>query len=253
MTSACEELSCRQLVVEYGAYRAVDEVDITFAAGTVTALIGPNGAGKTTLMNAMSGLCNPKSGDIALNGRSILGLASHALARVGLGRSFQITQLFNEMSVLENLRVAAQAALSLRQPFWAPISSWPRFNERAEEVLEVIGMQSQSTRLAGTLSHGEQRALEIGVALVSRPRVLLLDEPLAGVGQHDVASATERIAGMIQGLTVVLVEHNMRAVRELAARVVVMAQGRVIADGDPDSVATDPSVRAAYLGHEGVL
>lgn len=241
-------LTCEAVEVAYGGLKAVDGVSLEFPAGRLTSLIGPNGAGKTTLMNALSGQVLPSAGRVILDGADITRLPPHARSRAGLGRSFQITKIFAGLSVLENLRVAALAHRYRLLPFWLPVTLDTASRREAEEVLENIRLARHAHTMADSLSHGDQRALEVGLTLLARPRVLLLDEPLAGVGHDRLPEAIALIRRVTAGRTVVLIEHNMDVVMEISDTVVVMAQGRVIAAGPPAAVRTDSAVRAAYLG-----
>jgi branched-chain amino acid transport system ATP-binding protein len=248
--SGSQSLSCRDVLVAFGGFRAVDGVSMDFVPGEINSVIGPNGAGKTTLMNVLSGRLTPRRGEVLLGGIDISRKTSHQRARLGIGRSFQITKVFPEMTVFENFRLAAQARLFRLQPFWRPAGSYDPLRAAAEEILEEVGMTGRRDQLAEELSHGDQRALELGITLATRPRVLLLDEPLAGVGEKEMDQTVALIARVARGRTVVLVEHNIQAVMELSHRVFVMNQGKLLASGTPAEMRTDKSVRAAYLGDE---
>lgn len=243
-------LTCDDVQVSFGAFKAVKGVSHTFEAGRLTAVIGPNGAGKTTLMNALSGHARLSGGRVTLDGRDVTNMPVHWRNRAGLGRSFQITKIFAGMSVVENLTVASFAHRYRMQPFWAPASRFQAVRENAERVLEEIGLSRLAHRPAETLSHGDQRALEVGLALLSNPSVLLLDEPLAGVGHDQIERAVELITKIVRGRTVLLIEHNMEAVMKISDEILVMVQGRILASGAPGQIRNDPAVRAAYLGEE---
>jgi branched-chain amino acid transport system ATP-binding protein len=243
-------LRCEDIEVSYGAFKAVSNVSYEFKPGLMYGLIGPNGAGKTTLMNALSGRSRLSKGRVYLNGQDMTGQSPHARTWAGLGRSFQITQIFAEMTVFENLRLAAQAHRFRLQPFWRPVGKFKEIANDAERVLTEIGLESFGNVNAGSLSHGDQRALEIGLALLSDPKVLLLDEPLAGVG-HDVAEkAVELIRKVSEGRTVLLIEHNMDVVMEISDEIIVMLAGEILASGDAETIKQDPRVRTAYLGED---
>ncbi|MFC4272753.1 ATP-binding cassette domain-containing protein [Sneathiella chungangensis] len=243
-------LRCEDIEVSYGAFKAVTNVSYEFKPGLLYGLIGPNGAGKTTLMNALSGRAQLSNGRVFLNEQEITKQPPHARTWAGLGRSFQITQIFSEMTVFENLRLAAQAHHFRLQPFWRPVGKFREIANDAERVLQEIGLESFGHISAGSLSHGDQRALEIGLALLSEPQVLLLDEPLAGVG-HDVAEkAVELIRRVSQGRTVLLIEHNMDVVMEISDEIIVMLAGEILASGEAETIKSDPRVRTAYLGEE---
>ncbi|HLT27203.1 MAG TPA: ABC transporter ATP-binding protein [Zeimonas sp.] len=243
-------LRCQDIEVAFGGLRAVDGVSYEFEPNRLYSLIGPNGAGKTTLMNALSGRSRLNNGKVLLDGRDITSLAPYQRTRAGLGRSFQITQIFPGATVLENLRLAAQASRYRLQPFWRPVRSFRAIQQDAEAVLAEIGLEPAAHVRAENLSHGDQRALEVGLTLLSRPKVLLLDEPLAGVGVQDIDRSVERIRRIARGRTVLLIEHNMEVVMEISDEIVVMVSGRILASGSPRTVRDDPRVRSAYLGEE---
>ncbi|MFO1161858.1 MAG: ABC transporter ATP-binding protein [Reyranellaceae bacterium] len=223
----------------FGGVLAVDDVSLDLFDGELHAIIGPNGAGKTTLIHLLSGALRPSAGTIALDGSDITGLAMHRRVRLGLARSYQITSVFPNFTVLENVALAIQGA----------VGTGDRTRARAE--LDAVGLAPRADQLAGALAHGERRQLELGVALATGARVLLLDEPMAGMGPEESA----RIVGLIEGLkrrrTILLVEHDMQAVFRLADRISTLVSGRVIASGAPDEIRRHPEVRRAYLGEEG--
>lgn len=241
-------LRCEDIEVAYGGVRAVAGVSFAFEPNRLYSLIGPNGAGKTTLMNALSGRAPLNRGKVFLDERDITSMAPYARTRAGLGRSFQITKIFPGMTVFENLRLAAQANRYRLQPFWRPVARFDGIHADAKRVLGDIGLESAADVSADKLSHGDQRALELGLALLSDPKVLLLDEPLAGVGHQDVGKAVERIRRVARNRTVLLIEHNMEVVMEISDEIVVMLAGQVLASGAPQAVRNDPRVRTAYLG-----
>lgn len=241
-------LSCRDVTVRFGDFTALAGVSLDVAAGATIALIGPNGAGKTTLINALSGRVALTGGTIALDGRDITGLPAHARARAGLGRSFQIINIFPDMTVEQNLRIGAQAHRFRLQPFWRPAAAWPELAAQARAMAEMVGLADMLDQPVGRLSHGRQRALELGLTLMAEPRVLLLDEPLAGVGRQELAATVALIDRVRRGRTVLLIEHNMDVVMALSDEIVVMMAGQMLMRGDPASVRADPTVRRAYLG-----
>jgi len=243
-------LECRSLSVQYGRFTAIEDFSYGFETGGLYGIIGPNGAGKTTLMNVIVGGKPPTAGAVILGGHDVTGLSIPRRARLGLGRSFQISKVFAEMSVFENLRLAAQATAFPMQPLWRPASAYPLLAERARAMLATVGLERHADAAADKLSHGDQRALELGLALMTSPKVLLLDEPLAGVGHHGLAAAIDRLARLAEGRTVLLIEHNMNAVMRLAKEVLVMVNGRLVASGPPEEVRRNPAVRDAYLGSE---
>jgi branched-chain amino acid transport system ATP-binding protein len=234
----------------YGALVALDEVGLKVEEGEVRAVIGPNGAGKTTLFNVITGTVKPTSGSIRFAGQPIAGMASHHICRLGISRSFQITALFPEMSARDNARLAAQARHPRR---WQPFGGGRIFQEagrRADDALEQLGLSAIADRPAGLLSHGDQRLLEVAMAMAQQPRVLLLDEPTQGLSVEETAQAVETLARFLQAsqMTVLLVEHDMEVVFRLAQRITVLHRGGVIADGTPDQVKADKAVQDAYLG-----
>ena len=243
-------LACENIQVSFGGLKAVNGVSFDFAPGRLYGLIGPNGAGKTTLMNALSGHAALSGGRVRLDGTDVTGLSVHQRTRNGLGRSFQITKIFAGMSVLENLQIAAFAHRYRLLPFWLPSGRFKAIRAEAERVLEQVGLTALAHRPAEYLSHGDQRALEVGLALLSNPRVLLLDEPLAGVGHDQLERAINLIARIVKDRTVLLIEHNMDVVMQVSDEIVVMVQGQLLASGSPAEVRANPAVRAAYLGEE---
>ncbi|MGR3575027.1 MAG: ABC transporter ATP-binding protein [Sagittula sp.] len=243
-------LSCENIQVSFGGLKAVNGVSYDFAPGRLYGLIGPNGAGKTTLMNALSGHAALSGGRVRLDGQDVTSLSVHWRTRKGLGRSFQITKIFAGMSVLENLQMAAFAHRYRLQPFWLPAGRFAAIREQAERVLELVGLTALAHRPAEYLSHGDQRALEVGLSLLSEPRVLLLDEPLAGVGHDQLERAIGLIARIVKDRTVLLIEHNMDVVMQVSDEIVVMVQGQMLASGSPAEIRANAAVRAAYLGEE---
>ncbi len=243
-------ISCTGITVEFDGFIALNDVTLDVPNGRTVALIGPNGAGKTTLLNAISGRVPLKAGQIELWGDDITRLPVAGRTRRGLGRSFQIINIFQEMTTFENLRVAAQPSRFGLQPFWRPVERWSELGDRAREVAAVVGLSDVLDMPVVTLSHGRQRAVELGLALMADPRVLLLDEPLAGVGHNEIASTMELIERVREKRTVLLVEHNMDVVMKLSDEVVVMMGGEVLMRGTPAEVRSDPRVKRAYLGDE---
>ncbi len=236
------------LVKEFAGFRAVDGVDLRLEAGWVHALVGPNGAGKTSLFNLLTGFLRPTAGRITLFGEDATGLAPEHIARRGVARSFQITSLFEQLTALEHVALALQAGSQLGFRFWRSERALERFHARARELLDAVGIADLAARRAGGLPYGQKRALELALAIALEPRLLLLDEPTAGMGLEDVRRTIDLIKRVRGGRTVVLVEHNMGVVAELADQVIVLQQGRVIAQGTYAAVREDPAVVTAYLG-----
>jgi len=240
-------LHAEGLRVRLGAIEALRGIDVAVPAGRWTAIVGPNGAGKTSLINLVSGLIRPDAGAVLLEGHDITGLSLRQRARRGLLRSFQITAILPEFTALENVALAAQS------PAWGFVRAAARdaaSNHVAMAELERCGLAARADHPAGALSHGEKRQLEIATALAGRPRVLLLDEPLAGAGPEETARLLDLLRGLRGDCAIVLVEHDMAAVFALADTISVLVYGRVIASGPPEAIRADAAVRAAYLGED---
>ncbi len=238
------------LAKSFGGVRATDGVDLSVAASEVHALIGPNGAGKTTLISQLSGLVQPDAGTIRFAGRDITRLAAHARAHLGLARSFQITSLMTGMTVIENVALAVQARTGHSFRFWRPAAGDLRLERPAMAALENVGIAGRAGDPVGALSHGERRQLEIAMALASGPRLLLLDEPMAGMGPEESARMIAILQGLKGTAAMLLVEHDMDAVFALADRISVLVYGKVIASGPPAAIRANEAVRRAYLGEE---
>ncbi|RMD65379.1 MAG: ABC transporter ATP-binding protein [Alphaproteobacteria bacterium] len=240
------------LTKAYGAVIACDHVSLTIAPGEVHALIGPNGAGKTTLIAQIAGERLPDSGRIVLDGHDITRLPVHARARRGLGRSFQVASIFPRLSVLDNVALAVQAHAGHSFGFWRPARRDEALRGPARATLARVGLAARAEALAAALAHGEQRQLELAMALAGAPRLLLLDEPTAGMGPTDTARMIALLNELKGDVAILLVEHDMDAVFALADRISVMVYGRLIATGTPAAVRADPEVRRAYLGEDEV-
>jgi ABC-type branched-subunit amino acid transport system ATPase component len=232
----------------FGGLLAVADVSLDLAIGELHAVIGPNGAGKSTLVNLLAGELAPISGTIRIDGIDVTGWSNWRIARCGVGRSFQRTSLMPEAAVLENVRLAAQAPLPARRLLRRPRQEAVSLTA-AHGALARVGLAELSNRIAGTLSHGQLRQLEIGVALAGRPKVLLLDEPLAGMGPEECATFAALLSELARDHAVLLVEHDMDVVFAVAHRMTVMLDGRVLECGSPDAIRASPAVRDAYLGH----
>jgi branched-chain amino acid transport system ATP-binding protein len=243
-------LELRNLSKEFGALVAVDDVSMSIEAGTLHSVIGPNGAGKTTLFNLMSGTLKPTAGSVLHKGHDITNLPVHQMIHRGLGRSFQITNIFPFISVFENVRLAAQATGSDDFKFWRKATSFGAYMDRAAHVLEQVGLAAEARKPANALPHGDQRKLELAMILAPDPEILLLDEPTAGMASEQVPELMDLI-GQIQETgdkTVVLVEHNMNVVMKTSDRITVMHQGAVLAEGTPGEISANETVQEAYLG-----
>jgi branched-chain amino acid transport system ATP-binding protein len=241
-------LALERLRKSYGALRVTDGVDLAIAAGETHAVIGPNGAGKTTLINQVSGAALPDAGRVLFDGRDVTHLSIPARAALGLARSFQITQILPRFSALENVALAVQARCGSSFRFWRPVAAESALNAPAIEALQAVGLGQRAQVPAGALSHGEKRRLELAIVLAQAPTLLLLDEPMAGVGAEETRGLIETLHGLKRRYTLVLVEHDMQAVFALADRISVLVEGRIIATGSPEAVRANPQVRTAYLG-----
>jgi branched-chain amino acid transport system ATP-binding protein len=234
----------------FGALVVTDDLTFDVMPGELHAVIGPNGAGKTTLINQISGLIPPDSGTVLFAGREITSLPMHARAALGLARTFQITSILPGFSTLENVALAVQARMGSSFRFFARAADEPALNSRAFAALSDVGLADRAHLPAGRLSHGEKRALELAIALAMEPKLLLLDEPMAGTGRDEGARLIELLRRLKGRFPIVLVEHDMTAVFALADRISVLIYGRILASGSPEQVRADPEVVAAYLGDE---
>jgi branched-chain amino acid transport system ATP-binding protein len=241
-------LQARGLGKQFRGFQAVDDVDLDIEQGSVHALVGPNGAGKTTLFNLLTGFLRPTRGRITLDSQDITGLSPDRVARLGVARSFQITTLFPQVTAREHVELALQARTGLGWRFWRSERQLGRFRDRAVQLLDDVGLADAAEVPAAALAYGRKRALELAVALALEPRVLLLDEPTAGMGAEDVERTIALVGKVRAGRTVVLVEHNMSVVGSLADRVTVLQHGTVLVEGPYAEVRADPRVITAYLG-----
>ena len=234
----------------FGSLVALRDISLSVEKGELRAIIGPNGAGKTTLFNMISGFYRPTSGAIAFNGRDITALAAHERVTLGIARTFQITEIFPELTTFENVRISTEVADGYRLRPWISRAGASAVHRRIVETLEITGLGAKADRLVGELAHGDQRAAEIAMALALRPRLLLLDEPTAGMGEQETFEITQLIGRLHRegNFTIVLIEHDMRVIFHLADRITVLDQGGLLADGTPEEIAADESVQAAYLG-----
>ncbi len=246
-------LSVRDLVKRFGGLVATDHANFEVMRGEVHALIGPNGAGKTTLIHQLSGALAPNAGHIVFDGHDITRQAMHERVLHGLVRSYQITSIFRRLSVLDNVALAVQARSGSSLRFWARARDESARYDEAAAIAQRVGLGARLHTLAGSLAHGEQRQLEVGLAVATRPKLLLLDEPMAGMGPEESEQMVELLQGLRRELTILLVEHDMDAVFRLADRISALVSGRVIASGTPDEIRNNDEVRRAYLGDEQAL
>ena len=243
-------LSVQSLVKRFGAVQASNNFSLDVARGEVHALIGPNGAGKTTALNQLSGELEPDGGQIYFDGRRITRLPAYRRAQLGLARSYQITSVFGPLTVKENLALAIQAHNGHSFRFWRKAGDDPVIRRAIQPALVRVGLEERADVSAANLSHGEKRQLEVGMALAGHPKMLLLDEPYAGMGPGGAVELTKLFQRLKTDVTILLVEHDMRAVFALADRITVLVYGQAIASGAPEVIRADPAVRQAYLGDE---
>lgn len=243
-------IQTQALTRDFGALRAVDHVDLRVRTGSVHAIIGPNGAGKTTLFNLISGYLKPTGGRVFLRDREITHVPLHRMAHLGIGRSFQITNIFPTLTVLENVRLAAQARGRDNLHIWKRANQLHTYSERAYTALQQVGLHERALQIAATLPHGDKRRLELAILLSGDADILLLDEPTAGMATEQVPILLDLLRNIRQGTnkTILIVEHNMSVVMSLAETITVMHQGRVLAEGSPAEISANQAVRDAYLG-----
>lgn len=245
-------LEARNICKKFGDFNALSDMSIAIAPNTVHAVIGPNGAGKTTFFNILSGVVRPTSGTVVFQGKSITDVPVYDRVHLGMARSFQVTNIFQSFSVYENVRLAVQAVMRMEaRTFWRGPARHSEMHDRVDELLAWTGLKGQERTRAGDLSHGAQRTLEIAMTVASRPTLIFLDEPLAGMSIDDIHRSKELIRSLKASMTVVLIEHNMSVVMDISDRITVMAQGARIAEGSPVEIRSQESVRSAYLGSHG--
>ncbi|MGO4869559.1 MAG: ABC transporter ATP-binding protein [Roseiarcus sp.] len=234
----------------FGSLAAVTDVSLAVTRGELRAIIGPNGAGKTTFFNLISGFFPPSTGRIVFDGRDVTAMPAHRRVAIGMARTFQITEIFPELSVYENLQIGAEVAAGYRLRPWISRAERSAIRGRIDEIVELAGLAGKVDRLVGELAHGDQRVAEIAMALTLRPRLLLLDEPAAGMGDQETYAVTKLIRDLHRGgqMAIVLIEHDMRVVFGLADRITVLDQGRLLAEGSPQEIAANAAVQQAYLG-----
>ena len=233
--------------MKFGGFTALKDISAEFRSGALTSIIGPNGAGKSTYFNVISGGLKPTSGRVWFEGRDITGTPQHRFAHLGIAKSFQITNVFPQLSTRENIRVALQALVS-RFDIWRRRAQMTELVEQAEDLLRTVGLWSRRDQPAAALAHGEQRALEVGMALASRPRLLLLDEPTAGMSPEETRTMMDLITRLAQERTVILVEHKMKLVMGISDRLLVLHHGELLAEGTPNEIRRNETVKRVYLG-----
>jgi branched-chain amino acid transport system ATP-binding protein len=250
MAAVAPLLETRDLTIRFGGHVAVNGVTCAFERGTLTAIVGPNGAGKTTYFNLISGQLSASAGEVLLKGEPITRLGAPARARLGLGRAFQLTNLFPNLSVVENVRLAVQARAGIGLDFLSMATSHAALSERALSYLERVKLAERAAIPAAALSHGDQRKLEVAILLALEPELFMFDEPTAGMSVDEVPVILDLIEAIKEAgdKTILLVEHKMDVVRRLADRVIVLHNGALVADGDPAEVVASPIVQEAYLG-----
>lgn len=243
-------LEVRNLRKSYGALKVTDDLNLSVEDGELHAIIGPNGAGKSTLIAQLSGQAGSDGGSVRFDGREMMGQPMHRRVRAGMSRSFQITSILPGFTALDNVATAVQARKGSSFRFFSPVADEQALNDEALDALNRVGIADRAFFHAGSLSHGEKRQLELAIALATEPRLLLLDEPLAGTSGAEAERLVEVMRSLKRDVTLVLIEHDMDAVFALADRISVLVYGRIIATGSPDQIRDDPQVRAAYLGEE---
>lgn len=245
-------IAVKSLNKQFGQLRVIKDLNLDILQGERHALIGPNGAGKSTFFALLSGLTRPTSGDVLLNGESILGVQPHEINRRGLGRSFQITNIFGNLSVLENVRIGVFARHGIRFGVTRPLARMRTMNDEAMALIDSVYLSAKADTLAGLLSYSEQRALEISLTLATNPDIILLDEPTAGMSRDETHQIIDLIRKVTEKRTLMMVEHDMDVVFKLCDRISVLVYGNILASGTPDAIRSNPQVREAYLG-EGYI
>jgi len=243
-------LETREITKNFGALRAVDDVSLAVEAGVIHSIIGPNGAGKTTLFNMLAGVYSPTAGSVLYRGDDITSLKVYERSRIGIGRSFQITSIFPELTVRENVRLAVQSRGKQSFSMLRKASDLEEVEEKTTKILTEMRLDGFENQKAGTIPYGSQRSLEVAIAVATEPVLLLLDEPTSGMTPEDAQKMSDLIRRISEGYTTVLIEHHMSVVMSISDRVTVLQQGRVIAEGDPESVQKNEEVLKAYLGEE---
>ncbi|MFI6915816.1 urea ABC transporter ATP-binding protein UrtD [Streptosporangium sp. NPDC050284] len=239
-------IEVRGLSVVFDGFRAIDGIDLTVEKGELRFLIGPNGAGKTTLIDVITGLTRPTTGEVVFDGQSLVGQREHKIVRLGVGRTFQTSVVFEELTVLENLDLAA----SFRRPLWSLTRRRRGISDAVAEALETTGLKELADRPAGVLSHGQRQWLEIGMLLTQSPKLLLLDEPVAGMSKDERERTGELLTSVANDHTVIVIEHDMEFLRRYASQVTVLHEGKVLIEGSVDEVRDDPRVQEVYIGRK---
>ncbi len=243
-------LTLRNVTRRFGALTALNNISLSVEPGELRAVIGPNGAGKTTLFNLISGFFPPSDGAILFEDRPIMKVNPASLVKMGIIRTFQITEIFLDLTVYENLRVAVETAMGLNFRPWVSANTRAKIHARVEELLDIVNIRAKADRIAGELSHGDQRVVEVGIALSRQPKLLLLDEPTAGMGDEETNHMTDLIRSLnkVQKITMLFIEHDMNIVFGVADRITVLDNGTMLAEGNAKEIAANPRVQAAYLG-----
>jgi branched-chain amino acid transport system ATP-binding protein len=241
-------IETRRLTKAFGSFTAVRDLDLRVRRGTIHALIGPNGAGKTTVFNLVTGFLAPSSGQIIYEGRDVTGVKPAALAREGVVRSFQISAVFPGLSARDNIRIALQQPTGVSYRFWQREGTLAGLHRRCDELLDTVGLVEDRSTVAGELSYGKKRALELATTLALEPRVMLLDEPMAGLGHEDIGRIADLIRRVSAARTVLMVEHNLAVVESLSDTITVLTRGQVLAEGAYPEVSANPAVLEAYMG-----
>jgi len=243
-------LEVKSVTKTFGSLFAVRDVSLAVKPGELRAVIGPNGAGKTTFFNMISGFLRPTSGNVMFDGRDVTTLPAHERVKIGMARTFQITEIFPELTLHENVRIAVEVEAGYRLRPWISRSESVEVTRRIDETLTLVGLTAKANRLVGELAHGDQRSAEIAMALALRPRLFLFDEPTAGMGDQETYEITQLVRRLHRekNFTIVLIEHDMRVVFNLADRITVLDQGKLLADGTSQEIAANEAVQAAYLG-----
>ncbi len=236
------------LTKQFSGFTAVRDVNLNVKRNTIHALIGPNGAGKTTVFNLLTKFLIPTAGTITFNGQDVTKTGPADMAELGMVRSFQISSTFPHLTVIENIRVALQRKLGTSFHFWKPKKTLYPLHERADELIAWVGLEQYRNTLATNLSYGRKRALELATTLALDPEMMLLDEPMAGMGHEDIGRIAELILRVSEGRTVLMVEHNLSVVADLSDTITVLTRGAILAEGDYETVSSNPAVREAYIG-----